>query len=100
MDSFVRIHVREGAEEETEKALREVLRATREEAGCVKIDAFRAVRGGRLFFIHSMWNDEAAFEKHAKLAHTVRFLERMKELIDQEFEATRTERLEEVATEE
>ena len=98
MDSFVRIHVREGMEDEAEKALREVLRATREEAGCVRIDAFRELRGGRKFYIHSTWKDEASFGQHGKLAHTARFIERMKELIDQEFEVTRAERIEEVAS--
>ena len=46
-------------------------------------------REPRLFYIHSRWVDEAAFETHAGLPHTVRFVERMQPLIDHPFEATR-----------
>ena len=98
MDFFGKFVVREGSEGEAEKALRAVLGPTREETGCVKIDAFRALRGGRVFYIHSVWQDEAAFDYHAKLPHTVRFIERMKELVAQEFEMTRAERIGEVAS--
>jgi quinol monooxygenase YgiN len=41
------------------------------------------------FTFHSRWTDEAAFETHAGLPHTVRFVERMQPLIDHPFEATR-----------
>jgi quinol monooxygenase YgiN len=53
------------------------------------IDAFAATRESRLFYIHSRWVDQAAFEWHATLAHTVRFVEVMTPLIDHPFEATR-----------
>jgi quinol monooxygenase YgiN len=45
----------------------------------------------RLFYIHSRWTDEAAFENHAGLPHTVRFLERVEPLIDHPLDVTRTE---------
>jgi len=90
---FARFHVREGMEGEAEKALREVVKASREEAGCVKIEAFRALRGRRVFYIHSTWKDEPAFEYHASLPHTLRFIERMDELVEREFDLTRTERI-------
>jgi quinol monooxygenase YgiN len=35
--------------------------------------------------------DEAAFQKHAELPHTVRFLERVDALLDQPRDVTRTE---------
>src|SRR6202790_2879623 len=66
---FVRVHAREGEEGAVEEALREVAGASREEDGCVSFHTFRSVRDRRLFYIHSRWGDEAAFQKHAKLAH-------------------------------
>jgi quinol monooxygenase YgiN len=42
------------------------------------------------FFIHSRWKDGAAFEYHASLPHTVRFLKRARQLIDHELDTTRT----------
>jgi quinol monooxygenase YgiN len=50
------------------------------------------VRDPRLFYIHSRWKDEAAFDLHAELPHTVRFLARARPLIDHALDVTRTER--------
>ena len=86
---FARFHVREGREADAASALHDVLAPTRAEPGCLAIDAFAATRNDRLFYIHSRWVDEAAFELHATLAHTVRFVETMTPLIDHPFEATR-----------
>jgi quinol monooxygenase YgiN len=44
-----------------------------------------------LFYIHSRWTGEEAFETHAALPHTVRFLERVEQLIDHPLDVTRTE---------
>lgn len=65
----------------------------RDEPGCLGIHAFRSTRDPRLFYIHSHWTDEAAFEVHAELPRTVRFVETMQALIDHPFEATRAEQL-------
>jgi quinol monooxygenase YgiN len=94
-DVFVRLHAREGEETKVEQALREVAGPTREEAGCLSMHLYRSVRDRRLFFIHSRWADAAAFEKHAKLPHTVRFLERVDALVDTPREVARTERMDE-----
>jgi quinol monooxygenase YgiN len=40
-------------------------------------------------YIHSRWVDEAAFELHATLPHTLRFLERAEKLIDHPLDVTR-----------
>jgi quinol monooxygenase YgiN len=90
-----RFHVREGMEGDAaaEKALHEVVKSSREEAGCVSIHAYRAIRDARLFYIHSEWKDVAAFELHATLPHTLRFLERITELGDQERDVKRAERI-------
>jgi quinol monooxygenase YgiN len=86
---FARFHAREGKQTNVAAAIREVLPLSRAEAGCVAIDGFASTRDPRLFYIHSRWIDEAAFELHATLPHTVRFVERMTGLIDHPFEATR-----------
>ncbi len=88
---FVRLHARGGEERAVEEALREVTGPSREEAGCLSFHTFRSVRDTRLFYIHSRWADEAAFQEHARLPHTVRFLERVDALLDQPRDVTRTE---------
>lgn len=90
---FVRLHAREGDERAVEEALREVMVPSRGEAGCMSFHLFRSMRDRRLFYIHSQWADEAAFQKHAELPHTVRFLKRVDALLDQPRDVTRTEKI-------
>lgn len=71
----VRFEVRPGREEEFRQALVQVLAPTRAEPGCLAIHAFESVREPVIFSIHSEWVDEAAFETHSQLPHTLRFLE-------------------------
>jgi quinol monooxygenase YgiN len=91
---FVRLHAREGEQHAVERALREVTKLSREEAGCLSIQAFQSIRDRRLFFIHSRWVDEAAFQLHGGLPHTVRFLELVDPLLDQPREVAKTEMVE------
>jgi len=86
---FGRFHARPGDEGAVEDALRTVVGPSREEAGCLSIQAFRSDRDPRLFYIHSRWVDEAAFDHHASLPHTVRFIERVQALIDHPLDVTR-----------
>jgi len=88
---FGRFHARAGQECAVEKALHDVLAPSREEVGCLNIHAFRSTRDPRLFYIHSRWIDEDAFENHARLPHTVRFIERVEALIDHPLDVTRAE---------
>jgi quinol monooxygenase YgiN len=88
---FVRLHARAGEESAVERALREVLGPSRGEQGCLSFHLYRSMRDRGQFYIHSRWTDEAAFQKHAELPHTVRFLERVDALLDQPREVTRTE---------
>lgn len=90
---FAKFHALEGKQGEATEALKEVLGPTRNEPGCICIHAFRSVHDGRLFYIHSKWKDEEAFEKHAQLPHTMRFRKRMETLIAHAFEVNRTERI-------
>lgn len=87
---IARFHAREGQEEAVKRALREQVPKARAEPGCLSITALRSTRDARLFFIHSRWRDEAAFEIHAELANTRAFVARMESLIDHPFEANRT----------
>jgi quinol monooxygenase YgiN len=89
---FARFHAREGQQAALAQAICESVTASRMEAGCLNIDAFRSVRDPGLFYIHSRWKDEAAFDLHAELPHTVRFLARARPLIDHALDVTRTER--------
>jgi quinol monooxygenase YgiN len=90
---FARFQARPGEGSAVERALREVVVATREEDGCLGIHAFRALRDPQVFYIHSQWKDEAAFETHARLAHTVKFVECVGPLLDHPVEAQRCEKL-------
>jgi quinol monooxygenase YgiN len=90
---FIRFYAREGEEDAVAAAIRAVVPPSRAEAGCVSIEAFRATRNARLFYIHSRWTDEAAFDDHAGFAHTVQFLETVRPLVDHPVEVVRTKLL-------
>ena len=90
---FARFHARPGNEGALAEVLRDVAAPSREEPGCVSIHAFRSIRDPHLFYIHSRWKDEAAFERHAGLPHTVAFLERVQPLIDHPLDINRAERI-------
>jgi quinol monooxygenase YgiN len=91
---FARFHAREGQEEALAAALREQVGPVRSEPGCLAMGAYRSVRNPRLFWIHSRWADEAAFQVHADLPNTQRFMERTEQLIDHPFDATRARAIE------
>jgi quinol monooxygenase YgiN len=86
---FARFHARDGEERALAAVLDRQIRFVRGEPGCLMIDAYRSTRDPRLFYIHSRWVDEAAFEAHVELPNTVEFLERMQPLIDHSLDVTR-----------
>lgn len=86
---FARFHARPGNEDALARALRDVVASSREEPGCQSIHAFRSTRDPRLFYIYSRWKDEAAFENHACLPHTVSFIGSVEPLLDQALEVAR-----------
>jgi len=86
---FGRFHALEGSEAAVAAAIREVVPQTRAEPTCLGIQAFHSIREPRLFYIYSRWTDEAAFEYHAKLPHTVRFVGTVEKLIDHPVSVTR-----------
>jgi quinol monooxygenase YgiN len=91
--TFARFHAREGQENALAAALREQIAPVRAEPGCLQMGVYASVRNPRLFWIHSCWADEAAFQVHADLPNTQRFVERAERLIDHPFDATRTRAL-------
>ena len=88
---FARFHARAGEEASVAAAIRTVIVPTGKEPGCLGINAFRSIRDPRLFYIHSRWQDAAAFENHAGLPHTVHFIDRVETLIDHPLDIARTE---------
>jgi len=87
---FARFHARPGSEGAVAEAILENLSPSSAEPGCLSIHAFRSTRDPQLFYIHARWKDDMAFEDHAGLPHTVRFLERVQPLIDHSLDVTRT----------
>jgi quinol monooxygenase YgiN len=93
LDVFVHLRCRAGNDDQVIAALATVVSASRGEAGCVSIDAFRSTRDPQRFFIHSVWRDAAAFDRHATLPHTVAFIETVDSLLDEPRAVHRTHRL-------
>jgi len=78
---FVRLEPLPGKAADFRDALLQVVEPTRAETGCLSIHVFESLREPPVFSIHSVWADEAAFELHARLPHTVRFLEAAEKLL-------------------
>jgi quinol monooxygenase YgiN len=87
---FARFHSRKGQQDAVAAALRDVIPPTRAEPGCRAVEAYRSTRDPLLFYIHSCWKDEAAFDHHAELPHTVQFLKHVQPLIDHPLDVTRS----------
>jgi len=90
---FARLHARSGRQSLVHQAMFEVQGPTRKEPGCLAYGAFRSVRDPDEFYIHSRWADMAAFESHAQLPHTVRFVDAVEPLLDHPFKVTVAEQL-------
>jgi quinol monooxygenase YgiN len=78
---------------QVEAALREVAPPSRAEDGCLSLHVFRSIRDPRVFYIHSRWKDEAAFDEHARLPHTTKFIEQVEPLLDHQVKAQRCQPL-------
>lgn len=87
---FARFHAAPGQADAVAAAIREVAPQTRAEPDCLGIETYRSVVDPQLFHIHSRWLDEAAFERHAGLPHTVQFIAAVDALVDQPREVSRT----------
>ena len=78
---IVRFEPRPGKEALLREELLRVNEPSRAEVGCISIHVFESLREPFEFAIHSEWVDEAAFELHAALPHTVRFLAAVEPLL-------------------
>jgi quinol monooxygenase YgiN len=87
---FARFHSLEGKEEAVASELRDAVIRVRTEPGCLGIEVYGSVRDPRLFWLHSRWVDEAAFDKHVERPATNQFVERVQRVIDHPFDVTRT----------
>ena len=89
MHFIARLEPRPGKQDAFRDEVLRVVEATRAESGCLKIEVFESLRAPFVFAIHSEWADEAAFERHAQLPHTVRFLEAAEALLTHPVEGLR-----------
>jgi quinol monooxygenase YgiN len=87
---FITFQATPGHEEALATAMRKVIARTREEPGCRVVAGYRSCRDPSLFYIHSHWVDDEAFEVHSSLPHTVLFLESTKALLDGPVEIAKT----------
>jgi quinol monooxygenase YgiN len=78
---LVRFEPQQGKEVAFREELLRVVEPSLAEIGCLAMHVFESLREPFSFAIHSEWVDEAAFELHAQLPHTVRFLGAAKELL-------------------
>jgi quinol monooxygenase YgiN len=86
---IVRFQPLAGMEAAFREELLRVNKPSREESGCLRIDVFESLREPLEFAIHSEWVDEAAFERHATLPHTLRFLDAAAKLVTHSIEGLR-----------
>ncbi len=90
---FARFHARAGNEDALAGALRDVHGPTNQEPGCLVHQIYRSIRDPRLYYVHSLWKNEAAFEKHVEFTYTVLFAQRVEKLIDHPLEVTRAKQI-------
>ena len=87
---FARLHALPGQEKGVENALRKIIAPTRQqEPGCLEIHIFRSIKDARLFYIHSRWVDEAAFDHHINQPYIKQFAEEVEPLVDHKLDTTR-----------
>ena len=87
---FARFHALPGQEKSVEDALRKIIAPTRQqELGCLEIHIFRSIKDARLFYIHSRWVNEAAFDHHISQPYIKQFAEEVEPLVDHKLDTTR-----------
>ena len=90
---IVRFEPRPGKDVAFRQELLRVIEASRAETGCVGIQAFESLRAPCVFVIHSVWVDEAAFDWHAQLPHTIRFLRAAEDLLTHPVQGLRSRQI-------
>ena len=87
---IVRFEPQPGKAAEFREELLHVAEPTRAEPGCLAMRVFESLREPAGFAIHSEWVDEAAFDLHATLPHTIRFLAAAEKLLAHPVEGFRS----------
>jgi quinol monooxygenase YgiN len=87
---IVRFEPQPGKGADFREELLKVASPSKAEQGCLSFHAFESLREPLKFAIHSEWVDEAAFELHAQLPHTVRFVAAAKDLLTHPIEGLRS----------
>jgi quinol monooxygenase YgiN len=91
--AIVRFEPKSGKADEFREELLRVNGPSREEPGCLSLVVYESVHEPITFAVHSEWVDEAAFDLHAGLPHTVEFLRKGETLLTHEVRAQRLRRI-------
>jgi len=90
---FARFHAIEGQEQALLTELKAAVARVGAQPGSTFVEAYSSVRDPRLYWVHSRWIDEEAFDDYAALPATQAFVERTQRLIDHPFDVTRARAL-------
>ena len=90
---FARFEPMPGKELQLRDELHRILEPTRAEPGCLRIHLYESTREPLVWFIHSWWTDDAAFEAHIELPHTQRFIAAVEPLMTHPLQAVRTKQV-------
>ena len=93
LHTFVRFEPVPGKEDRLREELRLLLSPTRAEPGCIRIHLYEALTAPLVFYIHSEWVDERAFDAHRELPHMTRFLGLVGELSTHPVKGIRTKQI-------
>lgn len=69
------LHVKAGLEELLLEKLRDFVRISRKESGCLFFDVYREAEDPASLFLHEVWRSQASWEQHGRSIHTARFFE-------------------------
>jgi quinol monooxygenase YgiN len=90
---FARLEPLPGNELQVRDELLRVLEPTRAEPGCLRINMYESTRDAVVYFIHSQWTGEPAFDAHVNLPHTQHFAGAVEPLLVQPLKAVRTNQI-------
>ncbi|PEQ14260.1 hypothetical protein B2G71_01240 [Novosphingobium sp. PC22D] len=72
--NIVLLRARPGRIDDLEAALRTLLAATHQEAGCAGGELHRSAEDEALFMVYERWTDQAGFDAHMAEPHVAQFL--------------------------
>ena len=93
LHTFVHFDAKPGQLDLLRQELLALLKPTRAEPGCLVIHLFEQQGPSGTFIIHSLWQDEAAFDAHVQFPHMKRFLAVVPDLVTNPVKAIRTQQI-------